>query len=103
MSYNARLASMLYQMTDHLGRATSTMKNELRDSWAYLSKFSGPGYEASPAPNDTIHWDLHLARIQSAVHLYGDQMFLDDVSGGQASRAQFYECQYLGPTTLTQP
>ena len=102
MSYNARMASMLYQMTAGLGRETATMRSELRGSWGYLSQFSGPGYVASPAPNDLVHWDLQLARIQSAVHLYGEQQFVDDVNGGQFPRAQFYESQFLGPTTLTQ-
>jgi Alginate lyase len=102
MSYNARIASMLYQMTASLGRATDTMRSELRASWVYLSQFSGPGYLASPAPNDLVHWDLELARIQSAAHIYGEQQFLDDVNGGQFPRAQFYESQFLGPTTLTQ-
>ncbi len=103
MSYNVRLASMLYQMTANIGRGTTVMRNELHDSWAYLSKFSGPGAVGSPAPNDLVHWDLHLSRIQSAAHIYGEQQFLDDVNGGQFPRAQFYESQYLGPTTLTQP
>ena len=103
MSYNARLAGMLYQMTANIGRDTSTMRSELRDSWLYLSKFSGPGAVGSPAPNDAVHWDLHLSRIQSAAHIYGEQQFLDDLDGGQFPRAQFYESQYLGPTTLTQP
>ncbi len=102
MSYNARMASMLYQMTAGLGRATATMRSELHGSWVYLSQFSGPGYLASPAPNDLVHWDLQLTRIQSAAHIYGEQQFLDDVNGGQFPRAQFYESQFLGPTTLTQ-
>ena len=52
MSYNARLASMLYQMTVNIGRGTTVMRSELRDSWVYLSRFSGPGAVDSPAPND---------------------------------------------------
>ncbi len=103
MSYNARLASMLYQMTENIGRATSTMRSELRTSWAYLSRFAGPGYLPSPAPNDLIHWDLYLSRVQSAWHIFGEQQYLDDVNGGQYSRTRFYESQFLGPTTLTQP
>jgi hypothetical protein len=102
MSYNTRMASMLYEMTANQGRATAAMGSALHASWSYLSKFSGPGYASSPAPNDVIHWDLHLSRIQSAVHIYGDQQFQDDVNGGQFPRAQFYESQFLGPTTLTQ-
>jgi len=103
MSYNARLATILYQMTANLGRATSTMRSELRASWVYLSKFAGPDYEAPVAPNDLMHWDLYLARMQMAVHVYGDAEFLADVTGGQYPRAQFYESQFLGPTTLTHP
>ena len=87
----------------HRTRTPPVMRSELRDSWVYLSTFSGPGAVDSPAPNDVVHWDLHLSRIQSAVHIYGEQQFLDDVDGGQFPRAQFYESQYLGPTTLTQP
>jgi len=102
MSYNARLASMLYQMTVNLGRGTAKMGSELHASWSYLSQYSGPGDVSSPAPNDLIHWDLQLSRIQSAAHIYGDQQFQDDVNGGQFPRTQFYESQFLGPTTLTQ-
>ncbi len=102
MTYNARLSSILYQMTAHLGRATQTQHNELKASWNYLSQFAGPDQIASPAPNDLIHWDLHLARTQSAVHIFGDQQFLADVTNGEYSQAQFYEGQMLGPTTLTQ-
>jgi len=102
MSYNARLASILYEMTANLGRATATMATELRASWSYLSQFAGPEYLPSPAPNDLMHWDLFLSRIQSAVHIFGASQFQDDVDGGQYSRAKFYESQFLGPTTLTQ-
>jgi hypothetical protein len=102
MSYNARLASMIYQMTEHLGRATATMRSELRTSWLYLSKFAGPAYQSPVAPNDLIHWDIYLARLQMALHVHGDAAFLADVSGGQCPRERFYESQFLGPTTLTQ-
>jgi hypothetical protein len=101
MSYNARLATILYQMSANLGRATSTMRTELRTSWLYLSKFAGPGYEPPVAPNDLMHWDIYLARVQMALHVFGDAEFLADVTGGQYPRAQFYESQFLGPTTLT--
>lgn len=101
MSYNARLATIIYQMTENLGRTTATMRSELRASWVYLSKFAGPSYEPPVAPNDLMHWDLYLARMQMALHVFGDAEFLADVSGGQYPRAQFYEPQFLGPTTLT--
>jgi hypothetical protein len=103
MSYNARIASMLFQMSENLGRSTAVMRSELRTSWAYLSRYSGPGAVDSPAPNDVIHWNLQLSRIQCAVHIFGEQQFVDDVAGGQFPRAEFYESQFLGPTTLTQP
>jgi len=103
MSYNARLATILYQMTTNLGRATATMGSELRTSWLYLSQFAGPGYEPPVAPNDLMHWDLYLSRLQMAVHVFGDTEFLADVSAGQYPQAQFYESQFLGPTTLTHP
>ncbi len=103
MSYNARLASMVYEMTANLGRATSTMRSELNASWSYLSKFAGPNYEAPVAPNDLMHWDLFLSRMQIGLHIYNDAALLADVSGGQYPRSQFYESQFLGPTTLTQP
>lgn len=102
MSYNARLASMLYQMSAAQGRATPLMRTELKASWTYLSKFAGPGYERPVAPNDVIHWDIYLSRMQMAYHLFGDQLFADDVNGGQLSRARFYESQFIGHTTLTQ-
>jgi hypothetical protein len=54
------------------------------------------------APNDVIHWDIYLSRMQMAYHLFGDQLFADDVNGGQLSRARFYESQFIGHTTLTQ-
>jgi hypothetical protein len=101
MSYNARLATIVYQMTANLGRATATMHGELRTSWLYLSKFAGPAYEPPVAPNDLMHWDIYLARLQMALHVYGDAEFLADVTGGQYPQAQFYESQFLGPTTLT--
>ena len=103
MSYNARLASILYQMADRLGLATATMRDELHSSWLYLSRFAGAHALRSPAPRDVIHWDIFLPRIQSAVHLYGEQPFLDAVRGGQFPRSQFYEAQFLGPTILSQP
>jgi hypothetical protein len=103
MSYNARLASILYQMTDRLGLATSTMRDELHASWLYLSRFAGGSPLKSPAPHDVIHWDIYLSRMQSAVHLYGEQPFVDAVRGGQFPRSQFYEEQFLGPTILSQP
>lgn len=40
-SCDARLASILYQMTGHLGLATGTMRDELHSSWLYLSRFAG--------------------------------------------------------------
>jgi hypothetical protein len=103
MSYNARLASILYQMADHLGLATGTMRDELHSSWLYLSRFAGAHPLRSPAPHDVIHWDLFLSRMQSALHVYGEQPFLDAVRGKQFPRTQFYEEQFLGPTVLTQP
>lgn len=102
MSYNARLAAILFQMTENAGLATATMRAELRRTWLYLSKFAGPGHEPPVAPNDAMHWDLYLPRMQMALHVHGDAEFLADVAGGQYPRARFYEPQYLGPTTLTQ-
>jgi hypothetical protein len=103
MSYNARVAAMLYQMTKNLGRATTAQADELHTSFLYLSKFSGPNPEPPICPGDTTPWGDQLARMQMAVHLFGDAVFVADVNGGQASPASLYDIQYLGPMLLIQP
>jgi len=58
-------------MTVNLGRGTAKMGSELTLLVVSVAVLR-PGDVSSPAPNDLIHWDLQLSRIQSAAHIYGD-------------------------------
>ena len=101
MSYNVRLSSILYQLCCAVYRATPDMQENLFAAWAYVSRWAPPESLTVPRPGDSATLSLLLSRLQIAERLFPGH-FTEQVCSGSYPRAQFYESQFLGPTTLTQ-
>jgi hypothetical protein len=90
MTYNARIASMLYQQAKQWGRAGTQPYIELMQTWKYLRTFPPP----MPTPNGSpFTTSLYWPRMQMAKRLFGIEM---------VTTPSLYESQFLGPVTLTQ-
>ena len=104
MTYNERAQSILYEMAANQGRATQTERDQVHQSWVYLSRYFGSDAVPSPAPNDVISMNVDVPRMQQALHLFGDPCFASDVNVYTASISGWlWEPHFLGPTILTQP
>lgn len=100
MTYSARLATLLCQVSDNLGRPlTEPFRPALRASWSYLARFFGPDAVPSPNPRDVIHTDACLPRFAPAYQIVGGRRLLAALRSGD--RSSYYEPQFLGPVTLT--
>lgn len=100
MTYNSRCDLILLLMAQGQGVDVSRQAEELRASWGYLQRFFGANAERSPAPNDVIDPAACLPRFVLALHVFpGDGRLLGVAKSGDT--ADYYEPQFVGPTTLT--
>lgn len=100
MTYNARLATLLCDLSGRLGRPLGgEYQDMLERSWLYLARFFGPGAQPSPNPGDSISSTANLPRFAPAYRAVHEQRLLDVLEIGD--RASYYEPQFLGPVTLT--
>ena len=100
MTYTARLATLLCQVADNLGRPlTSQFAPALEASWLYLARFFEPDAVGSPNPDDVINTDACLPRFTLGYRIVDDDRLREVLDAGP--RAEYYEPQYLGPVTLT--
>jgi hypothetical protein len=100
MSYNARLATLLFDLSKRLGRPLgSEYQARLATSWLYLARFFDPGARRSPNPQDIVNAATCLPRFAPAYQDVGQPRLLEVLQAGD--RASYYEPQFLGPVTLT--
>jgi len=100
MTYSARLATLLCQVSDNLGRPLSeSFRPALRDSWTYLARFFAPGAAASPNPTDVVDTAVCLPRFTLGYRILGTPRLRAVLDAGD--RSSYYEPQFLGPVTLT--
>ena len=100
MTYNARLATLLCQVSDNLGRPMSgPFRPALRGSWTYLARFFDPGAVASPNPTDVINTAVCVPRFMLGYRILGGDRLRAVLDAGD--RRSYYEPQFLGPVTLT--
>jgi hypothetical protein len=104
MTYNARCATILYDMTRQLGRVTPRMTAELKAMWHWLAEFYSPLLMLPLWPGDKKTWTDLLPRMWLALHCFPDDPVIQAaVNGKQAPLAQLYDGQYLGPVVLLLP
>jgi len=100
MTYSARLATLLCQVSDNLGRPMSeSSRPALSATWAYLARFFDPGAVASPNPTDVINTAVCLPRFTLGFRILGTDRLHAVLDAGD--RSTYYEPQFLGPVTLT--
>jgi hypothetical protein len=100
MTYSARLATLLCQVSDNLGRPLSEpLRPALRASWTYLARFFAPGAAASPNPTDVIDIAVCVPRFTLGYRILGTERLRAVLDEGD--RSTYYEPQFLGPVTLT--
>lgn len=100
MTYNARLATLLCQLSDALGRPLSaTMQPQLRATWLYLSRFFEPQARPSPNADDVVDLQACLPRFVPAYRATREPRLLAVLRA--TDRGVLYEPQFLGPVTLT--
>jgi hypothetical protein len=100
MTYSARLATLLCQVSDNQGRAlTQQSRPALDATWGYLARFFEPGAESSPNPDDVIDLPICLPRFTLGYRVLGGERLREVLDAGP--REEYYEPQFLGPVTLT--
>jgi hypothetical protein len=100
MTYSARLATLLCQVSDNLGKPMSEpFRPALRASWTYLARFFAPGAVASPNPTDVIDTAVCVPRFTLGYRILGTDRLRAVLDAGD--RSSYYEPQFLGPVTLT--
>jgi len=100
MTYNARLATILAEVTESVDPPIARdARGMLRRSWLYLARFFGDDARPSPNPQDEIDLRACLPRFVPAYEAVRDERLLDVVLWGDEVR--YYEPQFLGPVTLT--
>ena len=104
MTYNMRGNMVLLLLVQAFGRNGTARIIEARASWDYLSRFLGPGPDASPAPDDVIDPAANHARWPLAYHFWpGNAGFeaIAELDYASATYTRCYESDFIGPATLT--
>lgn len=100
MTYNARLATLLAEVTSGVDPAIARdAQGMLRRSWLYLARFFGDDARPSPNPQDRIDLRACLPRFVPSYRAVGDERLREVALWGDEAR--YYEPQFLGPVTLT--
>ncbi len=100
MTYSARLATLLCQVSDNLGTPlTAEFRPAIDATWTYLARFFAPDAERSPNPDDVVDVAVCLPRFTLGYRVLGGERLRAVLDDGP--RDSYYEPQFLGPVTIT--